>query len=103
MGGAFALLPLHRPEQAHRPLLLHHLPRLLIQFEHGAFVTLLNEHTLADQLVDPVAHLDLGAILQKPVGGELLVAEAAHLVGLGAAEDVDDVLDAELLLDAVDA
>ncbi len=92
-----ALLAAHQPHQPHRPLAAHHLPRRLIQIQQRIFVAHLHQHFLAEQLVQPVAHVGLALALEQAERRQLVVPAAADVVALLAAQHGNDVVDPETL------
>src|SRR5665811_951387 len=77
--------------------------RLGRELEHRVPCDVLREVAAVDELADealPVFAAHLGA---DAVGAELVVPEAQDLLVLGAAQDVDDVRDAEALAQPVHA
>jgi hypothetical protein len=98
--GSLSLLAPRQLHQPHRALPAHHLPRGLVEPQLGVVVAHLAQHPLADELVDPVAHVRLAVALEQLVGGQLVVLPLADVVGVLAAQHGDDMVDPEILLHA---
>ena len=88
--------PLLEAPEAHRPLLAaERPPRLRHREQREALLVADLQVPLDDQLVDPGAHRALGDAGEQAEDRELLVAEAAHLLGVAAAQHLGHVRRAE--------
>src|SRR5262249_10301428 len=81
---------------------LHHLPRREVEFQDGILVIELNKQILADELEDPVADHGAGVLSHDGKGAELIVLILENALAVVAAQDGNDVIDAEAFLEAGD-
>ena len=94
--------PPGREAQVDAALPAHDLPRAGIELEREV-LGVAREQALVEQLVDVAGEFGLREVLQQAVGAEPVMAESKHAGTAAAEEHVDNMADAEALLDACDA